>query len=77
VFPHSLDQRFHVIQVSLERFATRGSQSILRLRHAAFEALRAFDVIGLFEATRMDAQIPVRSLEQFFQLIESKRVINR
>ena len=63
--PHGLDQRFHVVQVALQRsFALRG-EPVLGLGDAAVEGLLATDVAGVFELSAVDGDVAVRGAEQF------------
>src|SRR5437763_4715935 len=73
----SANQRFHVIQVTLEGLASRSRQSVFRLGCAAFKRFGANNVVSLFELSRVHAQIAIGRFQQGFQLIERKSPIHR
>src|ERR1700729_3788796 len=75
-FPRCANQRFHVIEVALERFTTCRREAVFRLGQSTVERLRAHDVIGFFELSRMDAQVAVGRLQHRFQFIECERAIH-
>ena len=68
--PGGLDDRVHVREVLVERTAAGGSEAIFGSRHAAVERLVAVDIAGLFELSRVDAEIAVRRAEQALQFVE-------
>jgi hypothetical protein len=72
VFPDGLDQRFHVIQIFLERASPGVRQTILRLRHAALKRLGADDVIGILQLARMHTQVSIGGVEKFLQFVEGE-----
>src|SRR5687767_5846240 len=51
------DQRFHVIEVALERPPSESGESVFGLGHATRERLVAGDVLGVFELARVHAEI--------------------
>src|SRR6266487_1433118 len=71
------NQRFHVIEIALERPPSEGGESVLRLGDAARERLVARDVLGVFELPRMDAEVAVGRFEQRLQLVECDAVTHR
>src|SRR6476661_2061070 len=70
------DQRFHMIQITLERAASNCRQPVLRLRHATLERFRAGDVIRLLELARVYAQIAVGCLHQLLEVAERQRIVD-
>src|SRR6266542_3265734 len=71
------NQRFHVIEIALERPPAEGGESVLRLGDAARERLLARDVLGVFELPRMDAEVAVGRFEQRLQLVERDAITHR
>ena len=71
------DESFHVIEVPLERSPSECRETILRLRHAAFERFRAGDVLRLLELSRVHAEIPVGGVHQLLEIAEAERIIHR
>src|SRR6202521_6439962 len=65
-----------MIEITLERPATRGSKAVLSLRHAPFERFRARDVFGLLELARVDAEVAVGSIHQLFEIAETERIVD-
>src|SRR5688500_2403581 len=74
--PGGADQRFHVIEIPLERTAPAGGETILCLGHTPLERLGARDIIGFLELARVDAQVAVRRLHQLFQVAEAEGIIH-
>ena len=68
--PGGFDDRVHVCEVLVKRTAAGGGEAIFGSRHAAIERLVAVDIAGLFELSRMDAEIAVRRAEQALQFVE-------
>src|ERR1041384_4279072 len=68
------NERFHVIEVPLERTTSGGGYRVLGFRHSVFKRLCAGDVVRLFELPRVHAQISVRSGEEFLEIVEAERV---
>src|SRR4051794_20709953 len=58
-FADGLDERFHVVQVLLERPPASRGQPVLGARDPVVEGLLAGDVLRLLELPRVHAQIPV------------------
>src|SRR6267378_3196747 len=56
------DQRFHVVEVALERPPAEGGESVFRLGNAACERLVARDILGVLELARVDAEVAVAGL---------------
>lgn len=73
---HRLNQRFHVIQVTLESLTACGSQLIFGLWHSALERFRAGDVLCLFKPPRMNAEVAIRRLQQLLQFIEREALVD-
>src|SRR6266550_2609331 len=71
------NQRFHVIEIALERPPSEGGESVLRLGDAARERLVAGDVARVLQLARVDAEIAVGRLEQRLQLVEREAVAYR
>src|SRR5687767_310909 len=57
---HGLDERFHVVQVCLQRRLAGLRQVKVRTRRAALEALGALHVASLLQLARVHAQVAVR-----------------
>src|SRR5690606_30976014 len=75
--PHVPDDRFHVVQVTLQRAPPLCRQAVLGARDAPLEGLDAFDVAGLLEAARVHAQVAVRGTEETLEVVEAERVVDR
>src|SRR2546427_432647 len=69
-----VNQRFHVVQVALQRAPPGGGEPILGLRYPPLERLAAGDVLRLLEPARVHAQVAVRGLEQRLELVEAQRI---
>ena len=67
---HGMNQRFHLIQVTLQRVPPRGAKAVHRLGQAAFKVLLALDVLRFFEFARVDAQVAVRGGSNFFRSLK-------
>src|SRR5216684_7087479 len=76
-FARRPDQRFHVIQVTLQRPPSRCRQPVFGFWQASVERFGAHDVIGFFQLAGMHAQVAVGSFQQRFQLVESQRAVYR
>src|SRR5690606_10349096 len=74
--PRSLDQRFHVTQVTLEHAASLGRQAVLGLRDACGERLATRDVARLFQLTPVRAQVAVARLQKLLELVERHALVN-
>src|ERR1035437_9206995 len=73
---HGLDQRFHVVQVALERTPPGGGQPVLGARNAAGEGLDAVYISGFFQFACVDTQITVRGIQQFLDFAEGERLVD-
>src|SRR5207253_7070171 len=71
------NQRFHVIEIALERPPAEGSESVFRLGDTSGERFDARDVVRVLELARMHTEIAVAGLEQRFQLVERETVTHR
>src|SRR5258705_12475555 len=71
------DQRFHVIEIALERPPAEGGESVFGFGDAALERLVARDVLGVLELARVDAEIAVARFEQRLQLVEREALAHR
>src|SRR6266576_6929141 len=71
------DQRFHVVEVALERPPAEGGESVFGFRDAACERLVAGDVVRVLELARVDAEVAVARLEQRLELVERETVADR
>src|SRR6266446_3476579 len=71
-----VNQRFHVVQVALQRAPPGGGEPILGLRYPPLERLAAGDVLRLLEPARVHAQVAVRGLEQRLELVEAQRIVH-
>src|SRR5690349_22987255 len=52
-FPGRANQRFHVIQIALQRLASRRGQPVFRLGRASMKRLLAGDIVGVFQLARV------------------------
>src|SRR5436309_13517115 len=73
----SADQRFHVVEVALERPPAEGGESVFRLGDSGLERFVARDVAGVLELARVDAEIAVARLEQGLELVEGETLAHR
>src|SRR5881296_2428146 len=71
-----VNQRFHVVQVALQRAPPGSGEPILGLRNPPLERLGAGDVLRLLEPARVHAQVAVRGLEQRLELVEAQRIVH-
>src|SRR5207244_2307408 len=71
-----VNQRFHVVQVALQRAPPGAGEPVLGLGDPAFERLGARDVLRVLQPARVHAQVPVRRLEQRLELVEAQRVVH-
>ena len=65
-----------MIEILLQRAASRGGQRVLRPRHASRERLLAREVARFLELARVDADVAVGRLQDRFQLVERQRRID-
>src|SRR5258705_9750921 len=72
-----VDQRFHVIEIALERPPAEGGESVFGLGNAPLERFGADDVFGILELARVHAQIAVGCLQERFQLVERETLTHR
>src|SRR5438128_11625109 len=75
--PGGADQRLHMVQIALQRAATRGREPVLGLRDASLERLGAHDILGRFELPRVHAQVAVRRLQQPLEFLAAQRRVHR
>src|ERR1700686_1289583 len=61
---HPTKQRFHVVEITLQRAATGRRQTVFRFGRAARESLCAMNVSGFLEFARVYAQIAVSCLDR-------------
>src|SRR5688572_12541732 len=71
-FAHPPDQRFHVVEVVVERGAPGPGETVLRARCPLDEGLLAADEACFLQATRVDAEVAVRDLEKVLELGEGQ-----
>src|SRR5262249_49923281 len=69
------DDRFHVDEVLLECATAGSGQIVFGPRDAAFERLLAHDVLGVFELSRMHAQVAVGRVEQALEVVEREALV--
>src|SRR5690349_10043405 len=55
--PRCLDHRFDVLEVAMQRFASRGGDAVLGLWPATLEGFRAFDVAGFLQLARVRREV--------------------
>src|SRR2546425_7300751 len=65
-----------MIEIALESAAARRCEAVFGFRHAAFEGLRAGDILRVLELARVHADVAVGGLEQLFQVVEGERFIH-
>src|SRR4051812_7364847 len=75
-FARRANQRFHVIEVALERATTGGRDRVFRFRHATLEGLLAQHVLRFLELAGVDAEIAVRRPQQRFQIAEAHPLVD-
>ncbi len=63
-------------EVAFERPAARGGQPVFGLRRPPVEELITGDVLRLFELARVDAQVAVGRVQEFFEFVEGERVVD-
>src|SRR2546423_4449937 len=66
------NQRFHVIEVALERPPADGGETVFGFGDAGFERLLAADVLRVFELARVHAEVAVARLQQRLELVEGE-----
>src|SRR6266545_2512160 len=71
------DQRFHVIEVALQRPPPRRGEPVFGFGHASRERLGAGDVLRLLELAGVHAEVAVAGLEECFQLAEGEARVHR
>ncbi len=62
-----LDQRFHVFQITIQRFATLAGYGEFGSGNSTFEGLFAADVTCALELSGVYAQVAVRCAEKGFE----------
>src|SRR5690242_20434219 len=72
-----LDHRFDVLEVAMQRFASRGGDAVLGLRAAALERFRALDVTRFLELARVRREVAVAHIEERLQLVEGEAFVDR
>jgi hypothetical protein len=77
LFPRRPDQGFHVVQVPLQRSPPGPCQPVFRFWQPSIKGFRAHDIVRLFQLSRVDAQISIRSLKQCLQFVECQRAVHR
>src|SRR5881394_49637 len=70
------DQRFHVVEIALQRAPAMRGEAILGLGHAPGERLHAGHVLRFLELARVHAQVAVGRVEQAFELVERETLIH-
>src|SRR5258705_2446531 len=71
------NQGFHVVEITFQRAPALRPDAVLGLGDASRERLHALHVVRVLELTGVDAEIPVRCMEQGFQLVEGESVVDR
>src|SRR5262249_41580897 len=66
-----------MVEVALEGSASDRGDRVFGLRDASLERLRAADVAGFLELARVHAQVAVRRLHEFFQIVERQGLVHR
>src|SRR5438034_1216714 len=72
-----LDERFHSVQITLQRATPLRAQPVLGPRHAPVEKLAAMHVLRFFQFAGMHAQVAVRGLQKLFEIVEAERSVHR
>src|SRR5579862_6066845 len=70
------NERFHMIEITLQCPTTGGRQTILRMRQPATERLLTANVAGFLQLARVDAQVPIRGLHELLQLVEAQHLVD-
>src|ERR1051325_6289903 len=70
--PRRANQRFHVIEVALERPPAEGGEAVFGLGNAGLERLVARDIARVLQLARVHAQVAVGRLEQRLELVEGE-----
>src|SRR5690606_37093453 len=73
---YCLDQRFHVVEVPLQRAPARRRQAEVGTRDPAIEALPALDVSRLLELAGVNAQVAVGGTEHRLELVEAEALVD-
>ena len=68
------DDLLHLVEISLQGFASSGRDPVFRTRNPSFEALGTDHVVRVLKLAGVDAQITVGSLKQALQLRKCKCV---
>src|ERR1039457_2864640 len=76
LFTRGLDERFHVIQVALQRTPPGGRQPVIGARHTAGEALGAVHVPGFFQLPCRKTEVTGGSIQQFLEFPEGHRLVH-
>src|ERR1019366_3193105 len=76
LFTRGLNERFHVIQVALQRTPPGGRQPVIGARHTTGEALGAVHVPGFFQLPCMNTEVTVGSIQQFLEFAEGQRLVH-
>src|SRR2546426_282966 len=71
------NQRFHVVEVALERPPAEGGESVFRLGDSGLERLVACNVFRVLELARVHAEIAVARLQQRLELVERESLADR
>src|SRR6266540_778043 len=71
------DQRFHVVEIALQRAPSMRGEAVLGLGHAPGERLHARHVLRFLELASVHAQVAVGRVEQALQLVERETLIHR
>src|SRR6266516_911758 len=71
------NQRFHVVEVALERPPAEGGESVFRLGDSGLERLVACNVFRVLELACVHAEIAVARLQQRLELVERETLADR
>src|ERR1035437_9875041 len=73
---HGPDQRFHVVQVAIERTPPGGRHPVIGARYAARKALGGGHIPGFFQLPCVDTQVTVGGIQQFLEFVEGQRLVD-
>src|SRR6185503_3641404 len=74
--PHGANEGFHVIEVPLQRLPSRRAQPVFGPRQPPLEGLGASDIPGLFQLSRVNAEVAVGGIQQPLELVERERLVH-
>ena len=73
---YALDQRLHVVQVSLERLSSGLREAIVRPRNPTVERLSYLDVTSFLQPPSVNTEVPVGGVETLLEFVEGERFLH-